>query len=281
MIFFKKGFECLFRKKKPHASVLKILRKNFWVMFFKKINFFLQKKNLKSASYTVEKNWNLFKKDISFLMLSSQVYKNLNNYTREKECLEQILEIFDHPYYRLFLSKNAVQRGDFPSALKILHFILDESVSDEPILFEVYKIMGNIYLKCGDLDAAEENYNRANSINNEDEDLTINYGVLSMQQNNYSVAQSRFQKALNFNNKSDMGWVGMALVHRYYGEFELSRSCLLRSLDQNPYNKLALSNYYQWCEEEGIGSDKKMLQFFLKAHPQDLEAQKLFKRINK
>lgn len=164
---------------------------------------------------------------------------------------------------------------DYPAALKTFHQALDESDGKDPNLFEIYKNMGNLYLKCGDVEAAEEKYNQANAIDSQDENLMINYGVLAIQKGQYTDAKGRFADVLKINDQSDLAWVGLGLVHRAHADHDLARACLLRGLDENPYNKLAITNYYQWCYQDGVDSSDKFLNDFLEKYPEDSEISKM------
>lgn len=170
---------------------------------------------------------------------------------------------------------NSADNGDFPAALKSYHSILDKLPPGDPLYFDIYKNMGNIYLKCSDIDAAEEKYNLANAIDSNDESLQINYGVLEIQKSKYTDAKSRFSKVLENNSESDLAWVGVALVHRAHADHDLARACLMRGLDSNPYNKMAITNLVKWCEEDGIDSYPDYISSFLSQFPDDQEIQKL------
>lgn len=172
------------------------------------------------------------------------------------------------------------EQEDFPNALKVYHQILDEIDVNAPNLFEVYKNMGNMYLKCGDFEAAEEKYNQANAIDSQDENLIINYGVLAIQRGEFSEAKSRFAEILNQTSGNDLAWVGMGLVHRAHADNDLARACLLRGLDENPFNKLAITNYYQWCLQDGIDASEEILNQFLTEFPEDCEINKLASGLN-
>lgn len=165
--------------------------------------------------------------------------------------------------------------ADYPGALKIYHELLDEMDRHDPAHFEVYKNMGNIYLKCGDIDAAEEKYNLANAINSQDESLIVNYGVLAIQKGEYSIAKARFSSVIDKNKSSDLAWVGLGLVHRAYSDHDLARACLQRGLDENPLNKIAITNFYQWCLQDGIDFSTNYVDYFLTHHPDDAEMNKL------
>jgi tetratricopeptide (TPR) repeat protein len=169
-------------------------------------------------------------------------------------------------------------QSDYPGALKCLHEAIDLSLGDDPILFDIYKAMGNIYLKCGDIDSAEEKYNLAHGINSEDESLLVNYGVLAIQKGDFDQAKQRFAHILENNNKSDVSWVGMALVHRSFADAELSRACLLRALDENPMNKLAITNFYQWCLQDGVDANQDYIEHYLSINSDDDEMNKLAMR---
>ena len=49
----------------------------------------------------------------------------------------------------------------------------------------------------------------------------------------------------------------------------------MRGLDENPYNKLAISNYYQWCEQDAVDATDEIIQQYISAHPNDSEMAKM------
>lgn len=165
--------------------------------------------------------------------------------------------------------------NDYPKALRCLHNVCDQLKDNDPLFFDIYKAMGNIYLKCGDIDSAEEKYNLAYGIDSEDEALSVNYGVLSIQKGDYSQAKERFSKVISVNSASDVAWVGLALVHRSFSDSELSRACLLRALDENPLNRLAVQNIYSWSEQDGVEISEEILANYLEANPDDSELSEL------
>lgn len=197
-----------------------------------------------------------------------------------REVSAQSLDKIYDPDYLMMCAEVYSKASDFPASLKIFHNLLDIVSDKDPKIFEIYKNMGNIYLKCGDIDAAEEKYNLANAINNQNENLIINYGVLAIQKGQYQEAKQRFASVLQDNNQSDLAWVGLGLVHRAHADHELARACLLRGLDENPYNKLAITNYYQWCTQDGIDASDQFLNDFLEKFPQDAEISKLANGLN-
>ena len=108
----------------------------------------------------------------------------------------------------------------------------------------------------------------------------VNYGVLAIQKGNYQDAKERFSAVINLNSSSDLAWVGLALVHRAHGDFDLARACLLRGMDENPYNKIAVSNYYLWCEQDYVDASTKHIEQYIGEFPQDSEITNLYKKMS-
>lgn len=121
----------------------------------------------------------------------------------------------------------------------------------EERLFEVYKNIGNILVRRGDFDAAEDFYNRAFTIDPKSDALLVNFGTLEINRDDFEAATLRFRSALNINAESDRAWVGLALVHRAKGDFELSWANLERALDLNISNRTALKLIVEWAVRDG------------------------------
>ncbi|MCB0377090.1 MAG: tetratricopeptide repeat protein [Bdellovibrionales bacterium] len=244
------------------------------------MNSCINEKQFSKAAQIAKNNIEKMAKNSSFLVVAARAFKANQDYKTEAECLHMLVSIDPQPRYQILLAESLSAQGDFPSAIKVLHQVLDETQGATAILFEVYKNMGNIYLKCGDIEAAEEKYHKANRINPNDESLNINYGVLAIQKGLYEEAKERFSIVVCANGKNDLGWVGLALVHRAHGDFDLARACLLRALDENPFNKMAIIHFYQWCNEEDIEPNFAMAMNYMSAFPDDIEIQKLVKGMN-
>lgn len=117
-------------------------------------------------------------------------------------------------------------------------------------LFDVYKNIGNIHVRAGDFESAEEFYNKAYILNQNSDVLMVNYGTLEIQRENLSDAVERFRRAVEINNDNDRGWVGLAIVHRQMGDFELAWANVERALDINPNNRTALKLIVEWGAAE-------------------------------
>ena len=140
--------------------------------------------------------------------------------------------------------------GNEKEAIKLYEQALAQIDYESPNLFEIYKNLGNICLRAGNVDAAEENYNRAYTLSPHSDVLLVNFGTLEVQRKNYELAAERFRKALELNQNNDKAWVGLALVHRQKGDVDLSWGSIEKALDLNPENKTALSVSIQWGIED-------------------------------
>jgi len=120
-------------------------------------------------------------------------------------------------------------------------------IPDNPeILFEIYKFLGNAYLKLGDIDSAEENYHKAFTIKPKSSLLHVNLGTLAIQRNEWHLVQYHFREALKYNIRQDRAWTGLAIYHNYMGDRELALANLKKALDLNSTNRTALMLLVNW-----------------------------------
>ncbi len=248
--------------------------------FVSRISKMMDENKISQAIEQIDLNYQSYKNDISFLNLAALAYKKKEDHRNEFKVLKQLVEIDKNPKSQTQLAECLFKMNDFPTALKILHQVLDDIDPKNPVLFDVYKTMGNIYLKCGDIEAAEEKYNQANAIDSTNENLMVNYGVLAIQKSDYIEAKHRFAAVIQQNQASDLAWVGLALIHRHFGDMDLSRACLLRAIDENPYNKVAISHFYQWSIQDGIDPTKDIVSHYMERYPHDDEMEKLTRSLH-
>lgn len=117
--------------------------------------------------------------------------------------------------------------------------------------FELFKTMGNIFVRRGDLDSAEDSYNKAHRIDPNSDVLHVNFGTLAIQRQNWDEATSKFRKALELNSVNDKAWVGLAICHRMKADHELAWGNLEAALEYNPLNEVALGLALDWGATEG------------------------------
>lgn len=157
-------------------------------------------------------------------------------------------------------------------ALASYREVLKNVIEDQNRLFEIYKNVGNIHVRAGDFDAAQEFYDKAYTIHPNSDVLMVNYGTLEIQRENLDDAVQRFRRAVELNPENDRGWVGLALVHRQMGDHELAWANGLRALDINKRNRTAVRLIVEWgVMDLKYGDAVKRLQEYLEVDGEDAE----------
>ena len=160
-----------------------------------------------------------------------------------------------------------------------IHFFekaLLKSPEEPEILFEIYKFLGNAYLKLGDVDSAEENYNKAFTIRPKSSLLQVNFGTLAIQRGQWHMVQYHFRLALKYNINQDRAWTGLAIYHHYMGDRDLCLANLKKALDLNPSNRTALLLLTNWWPNHLSRNELvERLTHYLNFQPQDTEISEL------
>lgn len=121
---------------------------------------------------------------------------------------------------------------------------------EDPLLFDIFKNIGNAFTRMGDFESAEENYHKALSIYPNSDVLQVNLGTLAFQQSNNKRADEHFRQACLINSSNETAWCGLALVAWAMGDFERARSLALKALDLNAVCLTAISILTQWAMED-------------------------------
>ncbi|MBX9767358.1 MAG: tetratricopeptide repeat protein [Bdellovibrionales bacterium] len=123
--------------------------------------------------------------------------------------------------------------------------------SHEPEVFEVLKNLGNICLRSGDIDGAQEYYHRAFRLQPESESLLVNLGTLEIQRGDFNLAIERFQTALSVQPKCAKAYVGIGMCHRELGDIELAWGNIEQALDIDSSLSTALQLCVAWAMSDG------------------------------
>ncbi|MCB0749567.1 MAG: tetratricopeptide repeat protein, partial [Ignavibacteriae bacterium] len=171
--------------------------------------------------------------------------------------------------------------GEYSEAkLKYEELLIKKSISEEN-LFNIYKQIGNLSVRDGDLEAAEEYYNKAFSIDSKSDTLLVNFGTLEMQRGDYEKALIRFREAIEINKSNAKAWIGLGMIHRKYGDHELSIANIVCALDLEPENKTALKLYSDWSVHSScIQSACERLEAYLEKNDQDVEFILIYAKLN-
>ncbi len=150
-----------------------------------------------------------------------------------------------------------------------MHALQDFDLKPENF-FNIFKNMGNIFLRLGDADGAEEFYNKAYTIDPDSDVLFVNYGSLFVYRGDYNKALERFRQAIQLNDKNDKGWVGLAMIHRQFGDLDLAWANVEKALDIQPTNESAIKLVADWgMKDNEIEKSVTRLETYLKFNEQD------------
>ena len=116
--------------------------------------------------------------------------------------------------------------------------------------FEIFKNLGNISVRNGQLEKAQEYYERALELNTDSSILYVNFGVLAIQQADWNRAVSHFRHALQLDIGNAMAWTGLALVYRQVADSDLCYANLFKALDIQTENEQAIKILMEWSIQD-------------------------------
>lgn len=204
-----------------------------------------------------------------------ECYFQLKDWEKAEKILKVAADMSPTTYALMKYAEVMYVRGKNHEALEVFCELLLDIGEDTELLFKVYKFIGNIYVRLGDLDSAEENYNKAFTLNPRSDVLLVNYGTLEIQRGQVQQALERYRQAVDINDQNEKAWVGLALIHREYGDFELGWGNLHKALDLDPENVTALQMMSDWAVKDyRLPEAIERLQKYLTLN--DRDAQKSF-----
>lgn len=197
----------------------------------------------------------------------------LENVKKADEALlvRKTLARIDYGFESLFRYATALYKiGRDQEALDKYYEALSVLTEENENLFEVYKNMGNIFVRQGDFDGAEEYYNKAYTMNSQSDVLLVNFGTLEAQRNDFDKSLYCFRKAVEINANNDKAWVGLAMVHNQFGDSDLAWANIETALDVNPQNRTAVHLAANWGLRDGkVQKAIEALQTYLSCVEED------------
>lgn len=149
----------------------------------------------------------------------------------------------------LRLAKLEYEKGDLGRSLELYFEAAAQIREEDQTVFEIYKDIGNIYVRQGDFEGAEEYYHKAFALNPDSDALYVNLGTLEIQRQEWGAARDRFRNAIGLNDRNDKAWVGLALAHYHLGDTDLAFGNLEKAIDLSPGNRTAVLLLAGWADK--------------------------------
>lgn len=211
-------------------------------------------------------------KNVRAISMMAVVLEKSGHVEEAVKCRRALVRLQPTADHRLDLAALYYGLENDAAAFSTYEEALANDAVPEARLFEVYKNIGNILVRRGDFDGAEDFYNRAFTIEPKSDALLVNFGTLEINRDDLEAAAARFRSAIDVNENSDRAWVGLALVHRSKGDFELSWANLERALDLNLANRTALKLIVEWAVRDGrVQAAATRLESYLMTDGEDAE----------
>lgn len=274
--------EIIHQQKSSLESAQKIKTPEHGPIYFSTVqalqDFDNETKSLEPRSYSIEEFkkrsdilWNNNEKSLALHLLRQAVQRNpndndlimflvmrLQDAQKYTECVQVLKAVAKKaPTFLNFAHLGHIQYklGDDLEALNAYEKALENVKQEDAQIFEVYKNLGNIYVKQREFDLAEEYYNKAYTMNPASDVLLVNIGTLQVQQQDYEKAVYCFRKAVSINAQNDKAWVGLAIAHHEVGDLDLAMANLRNSLEINCGNRTAVHIFSAWSEKTGKRSE--------------------------
>ena len=189
--------------------------------------------------------------DSEALLTMARLQRTLKNFSESLQYFQFAYEV--EPQFSTIMEWAHVllDQGLVAQSLQLHFRALNELTLSESERFLLYKDIGNICLRSQDIDGAEENYHRAFALCPDSDALLVNMGTLELQRECWEQAKARFRESLVKNRRNENAWLGLALVHRQFGDVELAWANLLESLDIQPQYITALQLLTDWAYRDG------------------------------
>lgn len=200
----------------------------------------------------------------SIILELGESYLHSGSYEAAQKCFSHLKEVLNSFEAHFFYARACEGLGATDKARESYLDALLLPTLDSELLFEAYKNIGNIYLKNQNIDVAEDFYHKAYSLNSKSAALMVNLGTLELQKSDSSGAIERFRMALVIDQKFSPAWVGLALSYHLFGDFEMAWASILRAVECDAKNSMALLLMAQWSVKNNNMSQsiKSLIHYF-------------------
>lgn len=197
-------------------------------------------------------------------LAAGEQYMQEGNYDRALEVFSSVLTLYKNPevYYNVGYIKAAQKKYDESINAFRRAITIDQKYA------KAYKALGEVYLKVGDKEKAEEMMQRA--------------GEIYMEKDMSQEAEIAFQEVLKLNPNTTNIYNSLGILYRRNGEFTKSMSAYEKALRVDPEDENIFFNLGRACFDMGLLKRAKLyFQRALEICPEFDEAAVMMKRVEK
>lgn len=217
------------------------------------------------------------KEDIDTLFNLGITYFQMNEFTRAIECFKHVQSL-DHTYTSIYpylaLALDEEMRQDEAAQA------VSEGVRLDTMNTELYIIGAKIHIKRGELNQANEYFDKAYELNPNSETTLIEYANFLIYIEKYSDAIELVSQALEEEQVDPQFYWVLANAHNYEEDYSEARYYYEKAYDNFYDNRYFLKDYSLFLQEEG---DKEKLQTvvqnYLEIDPSDIEFKDILLRL--
>ena len=162
-------------------------------------------------------------------------------------CFEKLSVLYPDFTHFVCTANHFYDRGDSLRAKKYYMKALCHQNDDYVSCFQMFKNLGNISLREGDIEQAEEYYHRAQRIHPDSDLLCVNYGSLYLQKKDFTKARDAYEKALYLNPQSAKARMGLALLYRELCDYPMAWANIQFAVEWDSKNASYLKLLCQWA----------------------------------
>ena len=163
-----------------------------------------------------------------------------------------------------------VTNKQYLDAIEIIEGIFKRSDVPTHHKANLYRLIGDCFAKLGDNNSAKDAYIQAAELDPYAAKVYIGLGTLSLVKNSFDIAVLHFQKAIGLAPSDEMANLGLGLAFHGMGEREEAKRWVLKSLDINFENTVAIFTLVKLSNEMGEYKEcEEALMKYLESHPND------------
>lgn len=137
--------------------------------------------------------------------------------------------------------------------------------------YDVVKELGDCHAMVGELDQAQECYDRAAVLAPDEAGPYVGCGVLELQKGNAADAETAFRVACRLDPACSKAYCGLAMIRQQEGEAQEAFDLYLKSLELDKNNLTALLGLFQLsCQTGTFARVIECLEVYLDMHPGDI-----------